>query len=182
MLSSTSVNMIARHRRGGHSAPWPWRHRTGIRSVDVGGLRPTARRPPPVTAYSTVMAPKSNNVATECAASPGCWRRMRMRRTLSCSKALPARLRPSYSTMAGFRSAWAPRNSTLPKVPFVADQPKTHYELEACGRTHQVSVLSMGNPHCVLLVDSIASADVDRLGPAIEEHRAFSRTPRTSGS
>jgi diaminopimelate epimerase len=59
------------------------------------------------------------------------------------------------------------------KVPFVADQPQTHYELEACGRTHQVSVLSMGNPHCVLLVDGVASADVDRLGPAIEEHARF---------
>jgi diaminopimelate epimerase len=59
------------------------------------------------------------------------------------------------------------------RVPFVADEQQHRYELEACGRSHQVSVLSMGNPHCVLLVDSIASADVDRLGPAIEEHPRF---------
>jgi len=58
-------------------------------------------------------------------------------------------------------------------VPFVAEQAQASYALEACGRTHQVSVLSMGNPHCVLLVDGIASADVDRLGPAIEEHPRF---------
>ena len=58
-------------------------------------------------------------------------------------------------------------------VPFVAESLQARYGLDACGRTHQVSVLSMGNPHCVLLVDSIASADVDRLGPAIEEHRRF---------
>jgi diaminopimelate epimerase len=31
----------------------------------------------------------------------------------------------------------------------------------------------MGNPHCVLRVDSIAAADVDRLGPAIEGHDRF---------
>jgi len=31
----------------------------------------------------------------------------------------------------------------------------------------------MGNPHCVLWVDSIAVADVDRLGPAIESHDRF---------
>ena len=58
-------------------------------------------------------------------------------------------------------------------VPFVADARHALYELDACGRTYNVSVLSMGNPHCVLRVDSIASADVDRLGPAIEEHPRF---------
>jgi len=59
------------------------------------------------------------------------------------------------------------------RVPFIADESQARYELETCGRTHPVAVLSMGNPHCVLLVDSVASADVDRLGPAIEEHPRF---------
>lgn len=59
------------------------------------------------------------------------------------------------------------------RIPFVADQRQDRYELEACGRSHQVAVVSMGNPHCVLRVDSIAAADVDRLGPAIEEHPRF---------
>ena len=59
------------------------------------------------------------------------------------------------------------------RIPFVADGRQDRYELEACGRVHLVSVVSMGNPHCVLLVDSIAAADVDRLGPAIEEHPRF---------
>ncbi len=59
------------------------------------------------------------------------------------------------------------------RIPFAADQQQDRYELEACGRVHLVSVVSMGNPHCVVLVDSIAAADVDRLGPAIEEHLRF---------
>jgi diaminopimelate epimerase len=59
------------------------------------------------------------------------------------------------------------------RIPFVADERQDHYPLEVLGRTLDVSVLSMGNPHCVLLVDGIASADVDRLGPAIEEHPRF---------
>jgi diaminopimelate epimerase len=58
-------------------------------------------------------------------------------------------------------------------IPFVADQQEDRYSLEVFGRSHEVSALSMGNPHCVLLVDSIAAADVDRLGPAIEEHERF---------
>ena len=59
------------------------------------------------------------------------------------------------------------------RIPFVAEERRDRYELEAGGRVHLVSVLSMGNPHCVLLVDGIAAADVDRLGPAIEEHPRF---------
>jgi diaminopimelate epimerase len=59
------------------------------------------------------------------------------------------------------------------KIPFVADKQAPIYALEVFGRSHVVSVLSMGNPHCVLLVDTIAVADVDRLGPAIERHERF---------
>ena len=59
------------------------------------------------------------------------------------------------------------------RIPFVADELQERYALDVVGRKLDVSVLSMGNPHCVLLVDSIASADVDRLGPAIEEHPRF---------
>jgi len=59
------------------------------------------------------------------------------------------------------------------RVPFVAESQRDQYELVVFGHSHEVSVLSMGNPHCVLLVDSIAVADVDRLGPAIERHERF---------
>ena len=59
------------------------------------------------------------------------------------------------------------------RIPFVAEQQSDRYALAVLGRSHEVSVLSMGNPHCVLCVDSIASADVDRLGPAIERHERF---------
>ena len=59
------------------------------------------------------------------------------------------------------------------RVPFTAEQQSSSYELEVFKRVHKVSVLSMGNPHCVLQVDSIAVADVDRLGPAIESHERF---------
>lgn len=33
--------------------------------------------------------------------------------------------------------------------------------------------VSMGNPHCVIFVDSVAAADVARLGAAFERHAAF---------
>jgi diaminopimelate epimerase len=59
------------------------------------------------------------------------------------------------------------------RIPFVTDKQADIYTLEVFGRSHVVSVLSMGNPHCVLLVDTIAVADIDRLGPAIEQHERF---------
>ena len=40
-------------------------------------------------------------------------------------------------------------------------------------RTIMLSVVSMGNPHAVQIVESVESADVAREGPAIEQHPRF---------
>ncbi|MDH4125502.1 MAG: diaminopimelate epimerase [Gammaproteobacteria bacterium] len=45
--------------------------------------------------------------------------------------------------------------------------------LEVAGQQIDVSVLSMGNPHCVLDVADVRSADVAGLGPVIERHALF---------
>lgn len=58
-------------------------------------------------------------------------------------------------------------------IPFVADAEAPRYRLEAVGETLDAAVLSMGNPHCVLEVDDVSTADVGRLGPAIERHERF---------
>lgn len=46
-------------------------------------------------------------------------------------------------------------------------------ELPVLGAPLQATVVSMGNPHCVVDVDSVAAADVGKLGPAIERHELF---------
>ena len=45
--------------------------------------------------------------------------------------------------------------------------------LDVGGRDIAVSVLSMGNPHCVLDVADVRTAAVAELGPAIERHALF---------
>lgn len=45
--------------------------------------------------------------------------------------------------------------------------------LEVGGRKIEVHLVSMGNPHCVLDVPSVSTADVASLGPAIESHERF---------
>ncbi len=58
-------------------------------------------------------------------------------------------------------------------VPFAADTEACQYTLEVGTETLDVAVLSMGNPHCVLQVQSVADAPVTRLGPLIEKHARF---------
>jgi diaminopimelate epimerase len=59
------------------------------------------------------------------------------------------------------------------EIPFVADQQATSYRIEADGSDWTIGAVSMGNPHAVLLVDDVASAPVETLGPAIESHPRF---------
>jgi len=41
------------------------------------------------------------------------------------------------------------------------------------GRPLQVTSLSIGNPHCVVIVNDLSKVDVHRLGPKVEAHPAF---------
>ena len=47
------------------------------------------------------------------------------------------------------------------------------YAIDVDGQALQVGAVSMGNPHAVIEVDDLASAPVGRLGPALQQHRAF---------
>ncbi len=41
------------------------------------------------------------------------------------------------------------------------------------GRDYAVTVLAVGNPHCVVVVPDLAAVPIDVLGPAIERNPAF---------
>ncbi len=58
-------------------------------------------------------------------------------------------------------------------IPFDAGQRQPLYDLEVDGRTIQVSVLSMGNPHAVQVVADVDAAPVNTQGPKIERHPRF---------
>jgi len=48
-------------------------------------------------------------------------------------------------------------------------------ELAILDRTLRITCVSMGNPHCVIYVDDVASFPVATFGPAIENHPLFPR-------
>lgn len=65
-------------------------------------------------------------------------------------------------------------------LPFIADEDALVHTLAlptpTAGLTQvEVSVVSMGNPHAVLLVDDVDQAPVEALGPVLESHERFPR-------
>ncbi len=58
-------------------------------------------------------------------------------------------------------------------IPFIADQQATTYSLAVNNQSYEISAISMGNPHAVMVVENTATAAVDQLGPAIENHERF---------
>ena len=58
-------------------------------------------------------------------------------------------------------------------LPFEASAEAHVYPLAVAGTEVEIGAVSMGNPHAVLTVTSVANAPVDRLGPAIEHHPRF---------
>ena len=59
------------------------------------------------------------------------------------------------------------------EIPFLAQKRALTYALDLEGKQVEVSVLSMGNPHAVQLVEDVDSAPVAVEGPQIERHPRF---------
>jgi len=68
-------------------------------------------------------------------------------------------------------------NFSMASLPFDVEQASDRngdlYSLNANGEKVDVELVSMGNPHAVLLVDSVATARVQELGAALEQHAGF---------
>ncbi len=58
-------------------------------------------------------------------------------------------------------------------LPFEASSEAHVYPLSVGGSEVEIAAVSIGNPHAVIRVPSVAEAPVDRLGPAIETHARF---------
>ena len=58
-------------------------------------------------------------------------------------------------------------------IPFQAGEQAVTYSLQVAGREYEISAVSMGNPHAVLVVADTETAPVAELGPLIEYHPRF---------
>lgn len=59
------------------------------------------------------------------------------------------------------------------QVPFTANKFEKNYILRTAIQTVLCGVVSMGNPHCVLQVENINTANVNELGKLLESHERF---------
>lgn len=61
----------------------------------------------------------------------------------------------------------------IPFAPKAITKISNSYRLDVDGTPVQLYVANMGNPHAIIKVDDVLSADVERLGKKIESHKAF---------
>lgn len=59
------------------------------------------------------------------------------------------------------------------EIPFLADNEQVIHALDVNGQTFDITVVSMGNPHAVQIVDDVATAPVREIGDLIEKHPRF---------
>lgn len=59
------------------------------------------------------------------------------------------------------------------KIPFLADREQPTYNIKVDHNLYEICVLSIGNPHCILLVDDIKTAPVQILGALLTNDPAF---------
>ncbi len=60
------------------------------------------------------------------------------------------------------------------EIPFTTEEAQCGvYSIEVNGQRCEIGAVSMGNPHSVMLVDDVDTADVETLGSAIESHSQF---------
>ena len=61
------------------------------------------------------------------------------------------------------------------EIPLRATARAIKYNLDANGQSVQFGAVSMGNPHAVMLVEDVQTAQVATLGPLVESHSLFPR-------
>ena len=59
------------------------------------------------------------------------------------------------------------------QIPFLGEGEQFLKDLTAAGVTFKISLANMGNPHCVIFVDDLQNAEVEKYGPEIENHPSF---------
>jgi diaminopimelate epimerase len=59
------------------------------------------------------------------------------------------------------------------EIPIDADERAAHYQLSVGQAEIEAAILSMGNPHAVIIVDNVEQAPVQTLAPQVQRHELF---------
>ncbi|MCG8613328.1 MAG: diaminopimelate epimerase [Pseudomonadales bacterium] len=58
-------------------------------------------------------------------------------------------------------------------IPFLAETPAPTYQIDVQGVQYDISAVSMGNPHGVLVIDDVQTAPLESVGATLESHERF---------
>jgi len=67
----------------------------------------------------------------------------------------------------------------LEHIPFQADRPAERYDIDVGGEMLEIGVVSMGNPHAVVVVPDLAAPTLFRRGPLLSTHERFPEAANT---
>ena len=67
----------------------------------------------------------------------------------------------------------------IPTTLAAADRQVINQPIEVAGKSWQVTCVSMGNPHCITLVEDVAAIPLEAIGPQFEHHPTFPQRTNT---
>lgn len=116
----------------------------------------------------------------QCGNGARCFARFVIERKLTFKRNISVETSAGVIQLAIDDYGWVTVNMGMPKFT-PADIPFKHdikigdflYALPVEGEQIQFAVANMGNPHAVIKVDDVMTAEVERIGKAIESHAAF---------
>lgn len=114
----------------------------------------------------------------QCGNGARCFARFVRDQRLTNKRVIRVQTRNGVLELKVTKEGWVVVDMGVPRlepaaIPFQADQRGITYTLEADGASYEISAVSMGNPHAVLLVDDVDTAPVETLGPVLERHPRF---------
>lgn len=115
---------------------------------------------------------------SQCGNGARCFAKFVRDRRLTGKHNLRVRTRAGIITLLAQPDGQVTVNMGAPRfepadIPFAAPQRALTYSLDVDNIAVEISALSMGNPHAVMLVDDVTTAPVAELGPLIEHHPRF---------
>lgn len=114
----------------------------------------------------------------QCGNGARCFARFVVDRGLTSSRKIPVETQSGLIILELEDDGQVTVNMGVPRLqpaslPFVAEQQASSYALEVDGEELSIGAVSIGNPHAVLRVDDISTAEVQHIGPKIENHPRF---------
>jgi diaminopimelate epimerase len=114
----------------------------------------------------------------QCGNGARCFARYVHDKGLSCNEELHVGTAKGRITLYLEQNGQVRVNMGVPRfepadIPFLAETSALSYSIDLNEAQYHISVVSMGNPHAVLLVDDIDNAPVETIGPVLESHPRF---------